>query len=56
MGNDFLPHLPSLDIRDGGLDLLLELYGKVLPKIKSYLTTNVCTLISTAILFRLTYI
>jgi 5'-3' exoribonuclease 2 len=32
VGNDFLPHLPSLDIRDGGLDVLLELYAAILPK------------------------
>lgn len=26
VGNDFLPHLPCLDIRDGGLDMLLLMY------------------------------
>ena len=27
-GNDFLPHLPSFDIREGALDVLLELYAR----------------------------
>jgi len=40
VGNDFLPHLPSLDIRDGGLDLLMELYCCCLPRLASYLTTK----------------
>ena len=26
VGNDFLPHLPSLSIRDGGLDTIFDLY------------------------------
>lgn len=38
VGNDFLPHLPSLDIRDGALDFLIELYKELLPSIGDYLT------------------
>lgn len=28
LGNDFIPHIPSLSIRDGGLDALLFFYKK----------------------------
>merc|ERR1719331_2381743 len=38
VGNDFLPHLPSLNIRDGSIDQLLVLYGEVLPVVGDYLT------------------
>ena len=27
-GNDFLPHLPSFDIREGALDVIFELYRR----------------------------
>lgn len=40
VGNDFLPHLPSLDIREGGLDMLMELYCVCLNRLPSYLTTK----------------
>lgn len=38
VGNDFLPHLPSLDIREGALDFLLEAYKELLPSLGGYLT------------------
>lgn len=39
VGNDFLPHLPSLDIRDGALDFLMECYKEILPSLGNYLTS-----------------
>lgn len=40
VGNDFLPHLPSLDIRDGGLDYLFNAYRRLLPGLGGYLTDH----------------
>jgi 5'-3' exoribonuclease 2 len=34
-----LPHLPSLDIRDGALDFLMEVYKELLPSLGTYLTS-----------------
>ena len=39
VGNDFLPHLPSMDIRDGAIDFLMEVYKEVLPSLGNYLTS-----------------
>lgn len=36
-GNDFIPHLPSLDIGEGALDLLLQYYREHLPTLGGYL-------------------
>jgi len=40
VGNDFLPHLPSLDIRDGALDFLLNVYKRLLPTMGDYITNH----------------
>lgn len=40
VGNDFLPHLPSLDIRDGALDFLFNVYMRVLPSLGDYITSH----------------
>ena len=37
-GNDFLPHPPPLDIREGGLDLLFASYKLLLASLGGYLT------------------
>jgi len=40
MGNDFLPHLPSLKIRDGGLDIGIQAYKVVSWKLGTYLVNK----------------
>jgi 5'-3' exonuclease len=37
VGNDFLPHLPTLDIGEGGLDTLLAIYKEELPQMDGYI-------------------
>jgi 5'-3' exoribonuclease 2 len=38
VGNDFLPHLPSLQIREGALDAIMVIYKNLLPSLSGYLT------------------
>jgi len=38
VGNDFLPHLPSLSIRDGSIDQMITLYIELLPEMDDYIT------------------
>lgn len=38
VGNDFLPHLPSMQIREGALDAIMAMYKNCLPSLDGYLT------------------
>ncbi|PLN78154.1 XRN 5'-3' exonuclease N-terminus-domain-containing protein [Aspergillus taichungensis] len=40
VGNDFLPHLPSLDIRENGIDTLIAIWRDNLPLMDGYVTED----------------
>ncbi|KAH8677703.1 XRN 5'-3' exonuclease N-terminus-domain-containing protein [Xylariales sp. PMI_506] len=40
VGNDFLPHLPALEIRENGIDTLTAIWKDNLPHMGGYLTTD----------------
>ena len=40
VGNDFLPHLPSLDIRDNGIDTLMAIWKDNIPNMGGYVTKD----------------
>lgn len=42
VGNDFLPHLPGLHINEGALNMLFQIYQKILPQAGGYINENGC--------------
>ena len=40
VGNDFLPHLPSLEIRDQGIDTLIGIWRDLVPQMNDYVTKD----------------
>ena len=40
VGNDFLPHLPSLEIREGAIERLCGIYKRLLPSMGGYVSEN----------------
>jgi 5'-3' exoribonuclease 2 len=40
VGNDFLPHLPSLDIKENAIDLLISIWRESIPLMDDYVTKD----------------
>ncbi|KAK9472457.1 5-3 exoribonuclease 2 [Dipodascopsis tothii] len=40
VGNDFLPHLPCLEVRENGIDILINIWKRTLPAMGNFMTTD----------------
>ena len=43
VGNDFLPHIPALEIHDGAIEMLMCAYKALMPQLKGYVLLRAIT-------------
>jgi 5'-3' exonuclease len=53
LGNDFIPHIPSIDIKKGGMDLVIDAYVHAIERTGEYLIQDKTNLIINPVTFKL---
>ena len=53
LGNDFIPHIPSIDIKKGGMDLIIDAYVHAIERTGEYLIQDKTNLVINPVTFKL---